>query len=311
LKRHPLFLPYVAMGCLCFFWGTTYAGIRMALESFSPQTLVATRFLLSGSLLLGGARWAGLPIPPFRGWIYPAIFGVMTLGIGNSCLTYSETIVPSSLAALFVTTSPFWMTGIEALRPGGERLRPATITGMLIGLCGTALLLGQGWNSSLEGGAFKGFLIIQTGCFSWSLASIAQRRHTQGINTVVNGALQQLAAGLSLLLVSFAVPGHPVNWNVRGISALAYLVVFGSIVGYTSYVYTLKKLPVAIVALHVYINPVVAAILGWLLFREPFGMRETLAMAVIFAGVAVVSRFGPRPRTTPNQPAPPEEVPVG
>ncbi|MCW5981927.1 MAG: EamA family transporter [Bryobacteraceae bacterium] len=305
MNRHPLLLPYVAMGCLCFFWGTTYAGIRMALESFPPQVLVGTRFFISGSLLLAGARLANLPFPPLRTWIYPAGFGLMTLGIGNSCLTYAELLIPSSLAALFVTVSPFWMTGLEALQPGGERLRPATVAGMLIGLGGTALLVGQGWTSGLGGQVLKGFLVIQFGCFSWSLSSVAQRRYTRHIHAVVNGAIQQLAAGVGFLLISGILPWRPVNWNVRGVSALIYLVIFGSIIGYTSFVYTLKTLPVAIVALHVYINPVVAAVLGWAIFREPFGFREMGAMLVIFLGVYVVSRYGTRSPSPPSRQGPP------
>lgn len=288
------------MGCLCFFWGTTYTGIRMALESFAPQVLVGVRFFISGSLLLGAARLAKLPFPPARSWLYPAGFGLMTLGIGNSCLTYAETLIPSSLAALFVTVSPFWLTGIEALQPAGDRLRPATVAGMLIGLCGTGLLLGQGWKSGLGPDVLKGFFVIQAGCFSWSLSSVAQRRYTRGINTIVNGAIQQLSAGVGFLIVSWALPSAPVNWSVRGVSALAYLILFGSIVGYTSYIYCLKTLPVAIVALHVYVNPVVAAGLGWWIFNEAFGVRGAAAMAVIFLGVWVVTRFGSHPQSPPG-----------
>jgi drug/metabolite transporter (DMT)-like permease len=111
--------------------------------------------------------------------------------------------------------------------------------------------------------------------------------------------VQQLAAGLAFLILSFLIPQPPVNWNTRGVGALLYLVFFGSIVGYTSFVYTLKTLPVALIALHNYVNPVVAAVLGWLVYREPFGRGEIAAMAIIFLGVAIVNRYSFSPGGAP------------
>ena len=295
LKRHPLLLPYLALGSVSFFWGTTYTAIRMALESFPPLLLVGSRFVVSGALLLIVARLANLEMPRRRDLLYSALFGVLMLGIGNGCLTYSELWIPSGLAAIFITTSPFWMVGIEAVLPGGERLRFMTVAGMLIGLSGAALLIGPvAWREGLAGSALRGFLLLQIGCFSWSFASIAQRRRIRHVSAVVNGAVQQLAAGSAFLILALIITEHPVNWSVRGVSALVYLVLFGSIVGFTSYIYVLQKLPVAVVTIHVYINPVVATLLGWLVYREPFGRGEALAMAVIFLGVAVVKRYGSR-----------------
>jgi drug/metabolite transporter (DMT)-like permease len=113
---------------------------------------------------------------------------------------------------------------------------------------------------------------------------------------VVSGAVQQLAAGVAFLLPAMLVPEHPVRWSARGAGALMYLVVFGSIVGYSAYIYAMDKLPVAIVSIYTYVNPVVAVALGWLFYREPFGGREAVAMLVIFAGVALVKRHGPAVR---------------
>ncbi len=296
MKRHPLLLPYLSLISLCFFWGTTYLAIRMALESFPPPLLVGTRFTISGSLLLAAAGMARVKIPARRDFLYAAGCGVLTLGVGNGCLTFAELWIPSSLAALLVTTSPFWMTGIEAAMPGGERLQAPVMTGMLIGLAGTALLLGpDAWRHGFSGDVVKGFLVLQLGCFCWSLGSIAQRRRLGQSNPVVIGAIQQLGAGLTFLLLAAVSPEHAVEWSARGVLAILYLVAFGSIVGYSSYVYALKTLPVAIVTIHTYVNPVVAAVLGWLFYREPFGARETAAMLTIFLGVAVVKRYGGRP----------------
>jgi drug/metabolite transporter (DMT)-like permease len=125
---------------------------------------------------------------------------------------------------------------------------------------------------------------------NWSLGSILQRRIKLRENPIVAGAIHQLAAGLVFLPLALIVPQHEIAWSVRGVSALLYLVVFGSIVGYTSYAYALSTLPVAVVSLHTYVNSVVAVLLGWLVYREQFGFREAAAMAIIFTGVAVVKR---------------------
>lgn len=276
---------------MCFFWGTTYLGIRMALESFPPLKLVALRFLISGGLMLLLARISGAHLPSGRELWLTALNGVVVLGVGNGALTYAETWIPSGMAALFITTSPFWLVGIEAAMPGGERLRARVIGGMLIGSAGAALLvapgaLGEGFGSDVV----KGFLTLQVGCFSWSLGSILQRRQPSKAHPVVSGAVQQLAAGLAFLFPALLAREHPVHWSLRGGGALLYLVAFGSIVGYSAYIYAMDRLPVAIVSIYTFINPVVAVILGWLFYREPFGKLEAWAMAVIFLGVAIVKK---------------------
>ncbi len=151
MTRHPLFRAYAALVAVCFFWGTTYLGIRMALESFPPILLVCIRYILSGSIMLLFARARGLYLPRGKELAWACFSGMLTLGIGNGALVYSETLVPSGIAGLIVTISPFWMVGAEALLPGGERLHAPTIGGMLLGLAGAALLFQPGpWNSRLR-----------------------------------------------------------------------------------------------------------------------------------------------------------------
>ncbi|MBX9599745.1 MAG: EamA family transporter [Bryobacteraceae bacterium] len=283
---------WASLIAVCFFWGTTYLGIRMALESFPPLTLVAIRYVISGGVLLIAAAAMKMHIPRGRELWRTALFGVITLGIGNGCLAFAEQWIPSGMAALFLTTSPFWMVGIEALIPGGDRLHGPTMAGMLIGLSGVAFLLGpDAMRGGAEGSAMlAGFGLLQFGCAGWSVGSILQRRLTSKSHPVVSGAVQQLATGLLFTLLTAAIPQHPVEWSGRGVGALIYLITFGSIVGYSAYIYALDRLPVPVVSIYNYINPLVAVFLGWLIYREPFGMRETVAMAIIFLGVAVVKR---------------------
>ena len=284
---------WIALLCVYFFWGTTYLGIRIALESMPPLFLVAARYLLSGTLLLIAARWKGAHIPATgsREFRLTALFGLLTLGIGNTALAIAEQWTPAGLASLFSVTSPFWMIGLDAAIPGGERFRPRVLWGVLICLCGVGILLAPG-ATAISSGAVLGFFVIQAGNVGWSSGSILQRRLATQANPIVSGAIQQLATGLFFTIpAALTTDFEKLHITGRGWMAIAYLATFGSIVGYSAYLYALEKLPVAIVSTYTYVNPVVACVFGWLLLNEPFGVREAAAMAVIFAGVAVLRRM--------------------
>jgi len=294
LHSHPGYRAWIALGAVCLFWGTTYLTIRMALECFPPATLLSVRYTLSGAILLIVARAKRARIPTGRELFFTSLFGIITLTIGNGALIVAEEWVPSGIASIFITTSPFWMTGVEAALPRGERLHLPAIIGMLIGLAGTVVLvsrdaLGQGAN----GGLLSGFLLLQLGCCGWAIGSILQRRYATTAHPVVSGAVQQLATGLAAAVPAFLLSPRIPHFTTRGVLGLAWLVVFGSIVGYSAFVYVMDKLPVSVVSIYNYVNPAVAVILGWLFYREPFGAREAVGMAIIFVGVAVVKRFSP------------------
>jgi drug/metabolite transporter (DMT)-like permease len=296
LPRHPFFKPYLALVAVCFFWGTTYLGIRMSLESFPPLELVSVRYVLSGSILLLFAAARGIYLPRGRELAAACFSGLLTLGVGNGALVFTELLIPSGMAGLIITTQPFWMVGVEALLPGGERLHAPTIGGMAVGLLGASVLFTPDVGAhAIDRNVLHGFLLLQVGLAGWSFGSIYQRRQAGKAHPVIAGAVQQLAAGLVMGLFALAIQEHPVHWSARGVGALLYLVCFGSLVGYSAYVYAMDRLPVAIVSIYPYVNAVVAVALGWLFYREPFGRREALAMAIIFAGVAVVKRYSRRP----------------
>jgi len=295
LARHPLFKPYLALIAVCFFWGTTYLGIRMSLESFPPLELVCVRYLISGSILLLFAKARGIYLPRGRELAAACFSGFLTLGIGNGALVFSEVLIPSGIAGLIITISPFWMVGVEALLPGGERLHAPTIGGMAVGLLGAALLfMPDAGAHAIDRNLLSGFLMLQIGMAGWAFGSIYQKRKAGRAHPIIAGAVQQLAAGVILLPFVLAIPQPPVHWSSRGVLALLYLVGFGSIVGYSAYAYAMDRLPVAIVSVYPYINAVVAVFLGWLVYRERFGVNEAFAMLVIFAGVALVKRYSRR-----------------
>ncbi len=290
--RHPHLKAYLALLAVCFFWGTTYLGIRMSLESFPPLLLVCARYLISGALMLAAIAWRGGELPRGRDLRAACLSGILVLGVGNGCLVFAEVWVPSGVACLILTISPFWMVGVEALLPGGEPLHLPGIVGMLVGLGGASLLFAPDVHShAFNAGLLNGFLVLQLAMAGWAFGSIYQRRQVGPAHPIVVGAVQQLAAGLACLPLALLFHEHPVHWSARGAGAILYLVVFGSIVGYSAYIYALDRLPVAVVSVYPYINSVVAVALGWLFYREPFGPREAAAMAVIFAGVALVKRY--------------------
>ncbi len=264
----------------------------MALESFPPLVVICARFMISGSLMLSAILVRGEKLPRGRDLRAACFSGVLVLGIGNGGLVFAEQWVPSGLACLIITISPFWMVGIEALMPGGEPLHPPAILGMLVGLGGAALLFAPEMQShNFQAGMLNGILLLQLGMAAWAFGSLYQRRRGTGTHPIVIGAVQQLAAGLAFLPFAWLVPQPAIHWSARGVGAMLYLVAFGSIVGYSAYIFALDRLPVAVVSIYPYVNSVVAVTLGWLFYREHFGWREAAAMAIIFAGVALVKRY--------------------
>ena len=281
---------------MCIFWGTTYLGIRIALDSFPPALLVCLRNLISGAITLSVAAMIGAHLPRGRDLWLTALYGLMIIGVGNGTLAVAEQWIPTGLASLFVTTSPFWFVGIDSLLPGGEKLHAPTIRGLLVGFAGVALLVTPaGWTAITQhtfragGAVVLAFLILQISGASWALGSLLQRNRRLRAHPFVLGGVQQLSTGLALL-----GPGvlqlPSAHWTARGMAAILYLAIFGGIVGYSCYALVISRLPLAIASIYTYINPVVAVFLGWWVYREPFGLREAGAMAVIFAGVAMVRR---------------------
>ena len=281
---------------MCFFWGTTYLGIRIALDSFSPAVLVCLRNLLSGAITLSVAAMMGAHVPRGRDLWITAGYGLMIIGVGNGTLAVAEQWIPTGLASLFITTSPFWFVGIDALLPGGEKLHGPTIRGLLIGFAGVLMLVAPAaWTAVTQhtfasgGAVVLAFFILQLSAASWALGSLLQRNRRSRAHPFVIGGVQQLSTGLTLVVPGmFQLPSA--HWTARGVAAVVYLAIFGGIVGYSCYALALSRLPPATVSIYTYINPVVAVFLGWWVYREPFGAREAGAMAVIFAGVAMVRR---------------------
>jgi drug/metabolite transporter (DMT)-like permease len=286
-------------------WGTTYLGIRIGLEGLPPFYLIAIRYVISGGILLAAARLSGLHMPSGRELWQTAGCGVICIGVGNGFLAMAETYIPSGLAALFFTTGPFWMVGLDALLPHGKRPLLRTIAGLCVGMLGVAYLIYPDiLREGFGGKTVPGFLLLQLSAVGWVLGALLQKRVHSKAMPFVSGAVQQVAAGLAMFIPGMLFERLPGSIATRPVYAIAYLVMFGSILGYSSFIYSMAKLPIAIVSIYTFINPIVAVFLGWLFFREPFGTRGIIAMAIIFSGIAVVrwseSRSKPRGRRERN-----------
>lgn len=312
IDTKPNRLAYLALIAVCFFWGTTYLGIRISLESIPPLYLIAGRYVISGAILLVFSALAGIALPRGRELIYTALCGMICIGIGNGLLAIAELWIPSGQAALFYTTSPFWMVGIDALLPGGRRPLRSTIGGLLVGLAGVAVLIAPAAiHEGTSSRTLAAFLLLQISGVGWVLGSLLQKRVHARSQPFVSGAVQQLAAGLAMFIPAsmFEQPPHAIS--ARSYGAVAYLIVFGSLIGFSSFIYAMARLPVAIVSIYTFVNPVVAVLLGWLFFREPFGYADLAAMIVIFTGVALVRRSEANRRATVMVPAADEVGAIG
>ncbi len=293
-------------------WGTTYLGIRISLESIPPLFLIAGRYVISGSILLAAAALGGAKLPRGRELFYTAICGIICIGIGNGLLAIAELWIPSGLAALFYTTSPFWMVGIDALLPGGKRPLISTMGGLVVGLVGVVFLIAPAAiHQGLGSRTVAAFFLLQISGIGWVLGSLLQKRvHTRS-QPFVSGAVQQAAAGLAMFIPAVLFERLPHAISMRSSLAVAYLIIFGSLVGFSSFIYAMARLPVPIVSIYTFVNPVVALFLGWLFFREPFGYSDLVAMIVIFAGIVLVRWSESNRRATLAVPAADEVGAIG
>lgn len=284
---------YIAWVAVCVIWGTTYLGIRVALEAVGPALMGGIRWTIAGALLALVARVRGERLPPAALWPSLALQGLLMIGVGNGFVNWAEQHVPSGLAAVTLATSPFWMSGVEALRADGERLSRSALYGLVLGFSGILVLvwpdLGLGDQTGVR--FLLGILALQGACLGWAIGSSYSKRHPHGASVIGATALQMLLGGLMMLAVGTLVgEWGGLRLEGRGLWALVYLTVVGSIGGFVSYIYALQHLPVATVSLYAYANPLIAVVLGALLLDEPFSARTVVSMAIVFAGMTLVRR---------------------
>ena len=289
---------YIAWIAVCIIWGTTYLGIRIALEAVPPALMGGIRWTIAGTLLAAVVLARGERLPALALWPSLALQGLLMIGFGNGFVNWAEQHVPSGLAAVTLATSPFWMSGVEALRADGERLSRGALAGLILGFGGILVLV---WPDLRLGDAAGlqftlGVIALQVACLGWAIGSSYSKRHPHAASVFAATAVQMLLGGLMMLLAGTLLGEWPrVHLEGRGLWALAYLVFVGSIGGFVSYIYALQHLPVATVSLYAYANPLIAVALGALVLGEPFSMRTVVSMAIVFAGMGLVRAQKPAP----------------
>jgi drug/metabolite transporter (DMT)-like permease len=281
---------YLAWIAVCLIWGTTYLGIRIALETIPPFLMAASRWIVAGSLIIAILKTRGEQLPPMRSWGELAVLGLLLLGVGNGGVVWAEQTVSSGLTAVLVSVSPFWMVGIESLRHDGEPLTVRRVIGLFVGLAGIVVLVWPEIQLGAGGRQFlAGLVSTQLACCGWAVGSTYARRHHRDENVLATAAFEMLFGGLMLAAAGlFRHEWTMLAFNPRTTSALAYLTFVGAIGGFSAYAYALKHLPVATVSLYAYVNPVIAVILGTLVLKEPFSPRMALAAGVVLAGMALM-----------------------
>ena len=292
-------LVLAAFAAVYLAWGSTYAAIRIAIDTMPPLLMAGARFLLAGTLLYAIMRLRGEPAPERRHWKNTAIIGMLLLMFGNGGVTMAERTVPSAIVALLVAMVPRWMVLLEWLRPGGTRPTGRTILGLVIGFGGIVLLVGPG---SLMGGERVdplGAGIVTVGALAWAFGSIWSRSADLPRNPLVATGMEMAWGGFGLLLAG-TLRGElgvldPSAFTTRSVLAYFYLVIAGSLIGFSAYIWLLRVSTPARVSTYAYVNPVVAVLLGWALLDEPLTGRVLAAAAVIIAAVMVIT-LGKRPQ---------------
>ena len=282
----------VSFGLVYFFWGSTYLAILIAVRHFPAAVLGAVRFLLAGLLMLGWCVLTGkrVSISP-RDALRLLLVGVLLLTGGNVVLAWTEQYINSGLAAMIVAIVPIWIATIEAVM-GGDRLNRLGWTGLLLGICGLLALL---WPDFANGSAIGRrdlivCFVLVLGSLSWALGSVLSRRFQLGVGPFAATGWEMTLAGIVNGLISLALGDfHRADWSRTGWLAIAYLIVFGSLVGFTAYIWLLEHVPTPKVATYAYVNPAVAVFLGWLLHGEHIDRYMVIGMIVIIGAVILVT----------------------
>jgi drug/metabolite transporter (DMT)-like permease len=274
-------------------WGSTYLAIRYAVETMPPFVMGGTRFLISGVLLYAWARWRGAPRPTRIHWKNATIAGAFLLLGGNGGVVWAEQTVPSGLTALLVSILPFWLVMIEWARP--PRRRPSTVVliGLVVGFLGIVVLVGPG-NVGGEGSvSLLGATVLVLASLSWAIGSFWSRDAEMPESGLIATGMEMLGGGALLFLAGAGV-GELRDFDFSAVSTASwvgwiYLILFGSLIGFTSYIWLLDKVSPARLGTYAYVNPVVAVILGWAIAGETLSLRTGIAAVIVVFAVALIT----------------------
>ena len=285
---------WLALLALYIVWGSTYLGIKIAIETMPPFFHASIRFLISGIILVAWQRSAGHPLPTRKQWFSTAIIGTLLLLGGNGLVAWAEQVIPSGVAALIIGSVPMFLVVAEAIRPNGVKPNWQAIVGLLIGFVGIFILVGP---AEISGSSTKlnpfGVIALLSACLFWATGSIYSKTADLPKSSLMNTGAQMLMGSISLLIVSL-LTGELNGWDVTAVSSrsiygLLYLIFAGSLIGFASYGWLLQNAPISLVATYAYVNPIVAVLLGNWIGDEPLEPRIWLAAAIIIGSVIFIN----------------------
>lgn len=294
-----------AFAAIYLIWGSTYLTIRIAVETLPPFLMAATRFLTAGAVLFVLLRWRGAAWPTWQQWRDNTLAGTFLLLGGNGLVSWAEQFIPSGVTALLIGACPVFIVLIEWAWPGGHRPTLLTFVGLALGFAGVTWLAAP-WENAAQGGLPALPLLALVGSMlAWSFGSIYSRHLRQPAPPFVAAAVQMLGGGAALLIAAVLQGDFarfaPTAVSSRSWLALSYLIVIGSLVGFSTYVWLIKNSTPARVSTYAYVNPIVAVFLGWVILREPISSRTIIAAGVIVAAVVIITtqkaRVAPSPST--------------
>ena len=282
----------LAFAAVYIIWGSTYLAIRVAVETIPPFFMAAIRFLVAGLVLMVLLRLRGESLPNRRQWMGGTVAGLLLLLGGNGLVAYAEQSIVSSVAALMIATTPVWFVFFEWARPGGTSPKLRTIFGIAISLCGVWMLV-----APKHGGAMAmpwgGVFLLLFACMFWAAGSFYGKHGVKPSSPLMGAATQMVGGGVGLLVAAFLSGDfstlHFHDVAQRSWMALAYLIVFGSWVGFSAYVWLLKVSTPSLVSTYAFVNPVVAVFLGWAMGGEPVTSGMIVATIVIVCGVMIIT----------------------
>lgn len=292
-KPPPLVLVIIAYAAVYLIWGSTYLAIRVGVQTLPPFLLAGSRFIFAGPVLMAVAALFGAPWPTRRQWITSATTGCFLLVGGNGMVVLAEREVASSITALIIATTPVWFALGDWIRPGGQRPARRAWTGIALGIVGVAYLsFSRPSSTGPVTVTLKGLALLIVATISWATGSLLVKHLEKPKSPwMMSGA--QMASGGAVLLILAGFHGELSQFSLPDVSreswmALAYLVVFGSWIGFSAYVWLLKVSTPSRVSTYAYVNPVVAVLLGWLQLGEALSFQTIIAAAVLLAGVVIV-----------------------
>ncbi len=283
---------YLALAVVCVAWGTTYLALRIGVLEFPPFLFSALRQIIAGVILTGFMLVLAKKKLPSRSVLFnQAIGGFFMITIGNGLVGWAEMYVPSGIAAIICSIVPIWVVVINLFVAKEEKPTFPIVMGLAIGLAGIVLIFGENLADIASSAYTLGIIMIIIANLGWAAGSIWMKRKNQESDPFMNAGLQMIFGGLLLLPVSLGFDNYQtITWSNNVIYSLIYLILVGSVAAYACYSYAIKNLPITIVTLYAYINPIVAIVLGWLVLSETLNLRIIVAIGITLAGVYIVNR---------------------